>query len=100
MNNLKQHLKNIARMRRSIYSSLELNKIFKERAEKQGFKKSKKRIDELYLEWRSLEEDLTILEESQNNLCLEAEAQGLTSKEITRLSLEAFEELDLEEKQG
>ena len=54
MNNLKEHLKNISRMRRNIYSSLELNKIFKERAEKQGFKKSKKRIDELYLEWRSL----------------------------------------------
>ena len=100
MNNLKEHFKNISRMRRGIYSSLELNKIFKDRVEKQGFKKSKKRIDELYLEWRSLQEDLALLEESQNKLSLEAEAQGLTSKEITRLSLEALEELDLEEKQG
>jgi hypothetical protein len=99
MNNLKIHFKNNAKKRREIFSSIEFNKIYQEREEKRGFKKSKAKVDKLYKEWKDLNEALITLEESLDKIVIEAQSQGLTDKEITRLSLEALDELDLEEKQ-
>ena len=95
MNNLRRDLKNNARARRSFFNDLDLLKIKEDNLIRLN-KLSKREEAKIYKARIKINEALKVLDEELNNL----DYLGLTEKAIAQLSIEALEELDLEEKQG
>jgi hypothetical protein len=100
MNNFKEYFKKLIIIRRRILWEIEHNHFKSKDLERLGFKKAKAQEDKLYKEWQKLRGDLQELDTIIDSAQAKAKDEGLTSKEITRLSYQAYDELDLEEKQG
>lgn len=96
MDNLKEDLKRLSKARREVFKQEDFLKIFYKNKEAQG--KITKAYEKIfYKNMVKLKEDLKAIEDSINDLFLEAQSKGLSVDYINNLILEGFNELDLEE---